>query len=57
MEKKKTSTHRRGDKRKGQCCLSPLTSNKPHVCSSLEGYELSIQKRRRRRGRMEQKTK
>lgn len=56
MEKKKNSTHRRGDKRKGQCCLSPLTSNKPHVCFSLGGYELSIQKRSRRRGRTKQKT-
>lgn len=47
-------THRLGDKRKGQCCLSLLTSNKHHTFSSLGRSEISIQ--RKRRARMERQT-
>lgn len=43
-----------GDKRKGQCCLSFLTSNKHHTFSSRGRSQISIQ--RKRTGRNEWKT-
>lgn len=47
-------TYRLGDERKGQGCLSLLTSNKHHTFSSLGRSEISIQ--RKRRGRKERQT-